>query len=223
MRYPFLLLSFLTASLGWTDSTLPQHNLYPVKNYEHLIGMSGFSEDALKKHFTLYQGYVKNTNLIMTLLKEMSEEGKQGTPAWNELQRRLGWEWDGMRLHELYFENLGGDGKFDADSTLYTALINQYGNYENWERNFKAVGGLRGIGWVVLYQDQHSHRLINCWIDEHPNGHLAGANPLLIMDLWEHAYMWDYGLDRGAYIEAFLKNVDWEIAQERFFEQTYSQ
>jgi Fe-Mn family superoxide dismutase len=81
---------------------------YEARNYEHLIGMPGFSEQLLRNHFTLYQGYVTNTNKLLELTGQMAKEGKPGTPEYSELKRRMGFEWDGMRLHEYYFDNLGG-------------------------------------------------------------------------------------------------------------------
>lgn len=206
----------LRADSSSSDSKPKYEQAYVAKNYDHLIGMPGFTEDSLKKHFTLYQGYVKNTNLLLSLLSEMDAEEKQSTPCWAEIHRRLGWEWDGMRLHEYYFDNLGGKDKLNEKSALNQALVAQYGSYDAWLKDFKAVGALRGIGWVVLYQDPRSGKLINSWIKEHPDGHLAGATPLLVMDVWEHAYMWDYGLDRSAYIDAFVKNIHWAVVDDRY-------
>ncbi len=188
---------------------------YAAKDYGKLIGMEGFSETLLKNHFTLYQGYVTNTNKVLDTLAAMLKEGKVGTYEYAELKRRLGWEFNGMRLHECYFENLGGKGSLDAGSRLGKALAAEFGSVEKWEADFRAVGAMRGIGWVVLYQDADGKRLLNQWVNEHDVGHPAGAVPVLVMDVFEHAFMTDYGLKRADYIAAFFKNIDWKAAEAR--------
>ena len=145
----------------------------------------------------------------------MAKEGKGGTPESAELRRRLGWEYNGMRLHEYYFENLGAKAAITKGGKLYQKMADSFGSYEGWEKEFKAVGTIRGIGWTVLYQDILNGKLINFWINEHDVGHPAGGMPILIMDVFEHAFMIDYGLKRADYIEAFFKNINWEVAEKR--------
>src|SRR4030042_1442706 len=186
---------------------------YTAKDYSKLIGMEGFSETLLKNHFTLYQGYVTNTNKVMDTLAEMAKGGKIGTPEYAELKRRLGWEFNGMRLHELYFENLGGKGGLNKGGKLGKKVGEEFGSYENWEADFKGVGAMRGIGWAILYQDNVSGRLFNQWINEHDIGHPAGCNPLLILDVFEHAFMIDYGLKRAHFIKAFFRKIKWEAVE----------
>ena len=188
---------------------------YTVKDYSNLIGMEGFSEALLKSHFTLYQGYVTNTNKLMDLLATMLKEGKVGTPEYSELKRRMGFEFNGMRLHEYYFGNLGGDGALDKSGKLGRKLAEDFGNYEDWERDFKGTGTMRGIGWTILYQDNTTGQLLNQWINEHETGHLAGCTPVLVMDVFEHAFITDYGLKRANYIEAFFKNINWGVVEGR--------
>ena len=188
---------------------------YEAKDYSSLIGMDGFSEALLKNHFTLYQGYVANTNKVMGLLDEMLKVDKTGTPEYAELKRRLGWEFNGMRLHEYYFDNLGGDGKLDTGGKLAQQINEDLGSYASWEKDFKAIGAMRGIGWTVLYQDSLTRRLFNLWINEHDVGHPAGCRPILVLDVFEHAFMLDYGLKRADYIGAFFNNIDWKEAEKR--------
>ena len=188
---------------------------YAAKDYARLIGMPGFSETLLKNHFTLYQGYVTNTNKVLDILDQMLKDNKTGVPEYAELKRRLGWEFNGMRLHELYFDNLGGKAQLNRKGHLAQALIDNYGSVENWEKDFKSTGSMRGIGWCALYQDGESGRLINFWINEHDVAHPAGCNPLLIMDCFEHAYLTDYQLKRADYIEAFMKNINWSLVENR--------
>jgi Fe-Mn family superoxide dismutase len=188
---------------------------YTAKDYGRLIGMPGFSETILKNHFTLYQGYVTNTNKVLDALAQMSAEGKTATPEFAELKRRLGWEWNGMRLHEYYFENLGGKAPLAPGGKLGKKLAESFASVEAWEKDFRATGAMRGIGWVVLYEDLTNGRLINFWINEHDVSHPAGCQPLLIMDVFEHAFMIDYGLKRADYVEAFFKNIDWAAVESR--------
>jgi len=188
---------------------------YVAKDYLKLAGMHGFSETLLKNHFTLYQGYVTNTNKALDALAQMLKDDKAGTLEFAELKRRLGWEFNGMRLHEYYFENLGGKEGINKDGKLAGKLAEEFGSYELWEKEFRATGTMRGIGWVILYQDITSGRLINFWINEHDVSHPAGCNPLLIMDVFEHAFMVDYGLKKADYIAAFFKNIDWSVVETR--------
>jgi Fe-Mn family superoxide dismutase len=183
--------------------------LYTAKNYSELIGMKGFSETLLNNHFALYQGYVTNTNKLLETLDQMLKDNRSGTSEYAELKRRLGWEFNGMRLHELYFDNLGGDGELSRNSFLTMKIVESYGSYDAWEKEFRTVGTMRGIGWTILYMDPVSGRLINFWINEHDVGHPVGFEPLLIMDVFEHAFITDYGLKRADYIDAFFRNIKW--------------
>ena len=189
---------------------------YAAKDYAKLVGMEGFSETLLKNHFTLYQGYVTNTNKVLDTLDQMSRDGKAATPEFAELKRRLGWEFNGMRLHELYFENLGGKAALDTGGTLAGKMVESFGSVEAWEKEFRATGAMRGIGWVGMYLDPDNGRLINFWINEHDVAHPSGCTPLLIMDVFEHAFMLDYGLKRADYIAAFFRNVHWKATESRF-------
>ena len=188
---------------------------YTARDFNSLIGMKGFSDTLIKNHFTLYQGYVANTNKVADTLSQMLKDGKTGTPEFAELKRRFGWEFNGMRLHELYFENLKGSGGLDKGGKLAKKLERDFGSLEAWEKDFKACGTMRGIGWAVLYFDPAGDRLFNAWINEHDVAHLAGCVPVLIMDVFEHAYMTDYQLKRADYIEAFFANINWRAAEAR--------
>jgi Fe-Mn family superoxide dismutase len=188
---------------------------YTAKDYSKLIGMEGFSNTLLNNHFTLYQGYVTNTNKLADTLAAMLKDGKTATPEYAELKRRFGFEFNGMRLHEYYFENLGSKDALDKSGLLAKKLAAAFGSYEAWEQDFRATGAMRGIGWVVLYQDDVTGVLFNQWVNEHEVGHLAGCRPILVMDVFEHAYMIDYGLKRADYIAVFFKNINWKAIENR--------
>jgi superoxide dismutase, Fe-Mn family len=158
---------------------------------------------------------VTNTNKLVDILGQMLKEGKTGTPKYAELKRRSGWEFNGMRLHEYYFGTLGGNRGLEKTGRLSKRISEDFGTYETWEKEFKTVGTMRGIGWSVLYQDFLMGKLLNSWINEHDAGHPTGCSPVLILDVFEHAFIIDYGLKKANYIKAFFKNINWKNAEGR--------
>jgi Fe-Mn family superoxide dismutase len=190
---------------------------YEAQNFERLYGTPGFSEKLLKNHFTLYEGYVKNTNQLIDEFARLQGEDKLESPEFAELKRRFGWEWNGIRLHEYYFGNLTKDRHpYDKGSELAQKLERDFGSFDKWQKNFQALGSARGIGWVALYHDVLQDRFWNVWINEHDTGHFAGAEPLLLMDVFEHAFMNDYGTKKAGYIEAFFNAICWRTVEERY-------
>jgi len=189
---------------------------YEARDYSRLLGVLGFSDTLLNNHFKLYQGYVKNINLVLDELRALLSQGKDRSPEYAELKRRLGWEFNGMRLHEYYFENLGGKAALDVKSPLCQKIIDNFGSFEFWKQDFISTAVMRGIGWVVFYKDRQNGRLINVWVNEHDVGHLCGAWPILVIDVFEHAYLTDYQLDRAKYIEAFFNSINWDIVSRRY-------
>mgnify|MGYP001061005234 CR=1 FL=1 len=201
--------------ISFSQSKKEEKMSYAAKDYSRLLGMEGFSDRLLKNHFTLYEGYVTNTNRLLDTLSQMLKDGKTSFPEFAELKRRFGWEFNGMRLHEYYFENLGGKGNLERSGRLSNKISEDFGSYEAWEKDFKATGIMRGVGWAILYQDNLTGRLINFWINEHDVGHPTGCTPILILDVFEHAFMIDYGLKKADYIEAFFKNIHWGAMEGR--------
>lgn len=187
--------------------------MYTQKDFRHLLGFPGLSDTLLSNHFLLYEGYVSNVNKLYDALVELKKNDKFTTPEFAEMNRRFGWEWNGMRLHELYFENITKEQKMDIGERMMKAIEKEWGSREMWEKDFRAMGAMRGIGWIVLYQD--GERLFNMWVNEHDTGHLSGATPLLVMDVFEHAFALDYGIKRAEYIEVFMRGIDWKVVEER--------
>jgi Fe-Mn family superoxide dismutase len=179
--------------------------------------LDGFSEEQVQVHLELYSGYVKNVNTLNGELAELSGKGKAGSPTWSELKRRLGFEYDGMRLHEYYFGNLAaGTGKIADDSRLARALTNGFGSVEAWKKEFTKMSEIRGIGWVITYLDPWTRKLSNHWVTLHEEGHPAGFRPIVVMDMWEHAYMVDWRPSTKAkYVETFFRNLDFEACDRR--------
>lgn len=190
---------------------------YEAQNFDSLFGLEGFSDAALKLHFGLYQGYVANTNKLVDKLAALRAEGKNAEPEYAELERRFGWEFDGMRLHEYYFGSMSKTpAPIGAAPRLKAALEKEFGSVEAWEKDFRSVAAMRGIGWGILYFDPVASRLFNVWINEHNGGHLAGGIPLLPLDVFEHAFVVDYGAKKADYISAFVKAINWETIEKRF-------
>jgi Fe-Mn family superoxide dismutase len=185
----------------------------------NLAGLSGISDRTMEMHFGLYEGYVKNVNLLSERIAELETKRNESDPdpCLSELRRRLGYELDGMRQHELYFDNLTSKPRsVMRNKHLLANLEGSFGNFETWSEDFTIVGQMRGVGWAILYHDKRTWNLSNHWITLHQDGHPAGGTPILVMDVWEHAFLLDYTPpQRRNYIEAFLTQVDWDIVESR--------
>ena len=188
----------------------------------NLSGLNGISDQTLEMHFKLYEGYVKETNKLSEAIYKFIQDGQvdqEEMPAYSELTRRLGFEYNGMVLHEYYFDNLkrgGGTGDADRTAQFTRAAESSFGSYEIWKADFVGIGKMRGVGWAICYQNPGSGRLSNHWITLHETGNVAGYDPILVMDVWEHAYLLDYKpAERPKYIEAFFSNIDWTMVEKR--------
>jgi Fe-Mn family superoxide dismutase len=194
---------------------------YTAKQFD-LSGLNGISDQTLEMHFKLYEGYVKETNKLTEKISEFLADGKvdqEEMPAYSELTRRLGFEYNGMVLHEYYFGNMKkGSTTIDPDknSNFFRAAETSFGSYDIWKADFMGVGKMRGVGWAICYENPSNGRLSNHWITLHETGNIAGFIPVLVMDVWEHAFILDYKpADRPKYIEAFFSNIDWNAVGQR--------
>jgi Fe-Mn family superoxide dismutase len=192
---------------------------YTPKQFD-LPALAGLSQEQIKVHLGLYEGYVKHMNVIkdkIAALRAADAEGNAYIIA--ELRRRLGFEFDGMRMHEYYFSQLEKGAKAATkDSPLARAATAKYGNgIESLIAHIKEVAGTRGIGWAVTYYDPSDKELYTAFVNDHEVGQLAGLPILLALDLWEHAYMVDYvPAEKKGYVEAFFDNLNWSVIEERF-------
>ena len=180
--------------------------------------LKGISNKNIEEHLKLYAGYVKNTNLILEKIAELSKDELGNAYVLGELQRRFGFEFGGMRNHEYYFSSLeNGPKNLTENSELKKAIIKDFGSFEEWLNRFKSVAMTRGIGWVILYYDKTTNQLLNTWVDEHHLGQLVSISPILCLDMWEHAYYLDYiPAEKKKYVEAFFENLNWEVLEENF-------
>jgi Fe-Mn family superoxide dismutase len=199
---------------------------YKARQFD-LSGLQGISDKTLEMHFKLYEGYVKETNNLTTRISEFIQDAKvdqEEMPAYSELTRRLGFEYNGMVLHEYYFENLkkgGGTGDPTPTSQFAKAAEATFGSYDIWKADFVGIGKMRGVGWAICYENPANGRLSNHWITLHETGNVAGFIPILVMDVWEHAFLLDYKpAERPKYIEAFFSNIDWNAVAKRLRAET---
>lgn len=183
--------------------------------------LSGLSEKQLSVHLGLYEGYVKHVNLIRQKIKELSDSGGDNSYLINELRRRFAFEFDGMRMHEYYFEQLeGGLEEHTEGSALATLATEKYGSWSSFIEHIKEVAGTRGIGWVVVYYDPSARTLHTVFVSDHELGQLSGLPIIFALDLWEHAFMVDYvPAEKKSYVEAYLANTNWGVPESRMLEQ----
>jgi superoxide dismutase, Fe-Mn family len=193
---------------------------YKAKQFK-VSGLHGISDQTVEMHLKLYEGYVKETNRLSEKIWDFLKDGhvdQEEVPAYSELTRRLGFEYNGMVLHEYYFGNMnsGGVGDPSKYSVFYKTAEAGFGSYEIWKADFVGIGKMRGVGWAICFQDPKRGRLTNHWVTLHEMGNVAGFNPVLVMDVWEHAFLLDYKpAERPKYIEAFFANIDWDVVEER--------
>ncbi len=186
-----------------------------------LHGLNGISDQTLEMHFKLYEGYVQAVNKLRAQLFGIIQDEKvdqEEMPAYSELTRRLGFEFNGMVLHEYYFSNLqqGSNAQPEPHGSFAQIVEHSFGSFPIWKTDFSSVGMMRGVGWAICYLDPANGTVSNHWISLHEQGNIAGFVPLLVMDVWEHAYLLDYKpSERSDYIEAFFSNVDWKLVEER--------
>ncbi|MBU6431277.1 MAG: superoxide dismutase [Patescibacteria group bacterium] len=180
--------------------------------------LKGISAKNVEEHLKLYAGYVKNSNLILEKIDELSKDAEKNDYLLAELQRRFGFEFCGMRNHEYYFRSLEGGAKFlDDKSALKKSISETWGSFDNWLTRFKSIALTRGIGWAVLFYDPQTKSLLNTWVDEHHIGNLSGLSFIMGIDMWEHAFMIDYlPSQKKDYVSAFFDNINWTVAEENF-------
>lgn len=192
---------------------------YTPKSFPHLKGLKGISDAVLESHLKLYEGYVNRTNKLTETLSGLPKDQQVGAnPVFAELTRRLGFEYNGVILHEYYFGNLkAGASEGTAPSgKLKTAIEESFGSHDAWFADFRGISTMPGIGWAIMYQNPETGWLSNHWITLHEDGNPAGFKPVLVMDAWEHAFVPDYKpTERAKYVDAYFQNIDWAAVEAR--------
>ena len=190
---------------------------YKVREFTHLKGLKGLSDSQLEQHFKLYEGYVKNTNLLREQIGEMLEKGQSETPIFAELVRRLPFEQNGMVLHEYYFDNMvPNGGELPKGGALNRAIDESFGTIDTYKKELLSMAKMRGVGWVMTLQDPTTGWLANRWVTLHQDGNIAGYRPVLVLDVWEHAWAVDYKpTERAKYLDAWFNNVNWRAVESR--------
>lgn len=192
---------------------------YKARDYSHLKGLVGITDEQIEVHLKLYGGYVNRTNALFAKVAGLSNEGKTGDSSFQELKRRAGWEWNGMRLHEYYFDALSPKADpLRADNPFAQAVAAQFGSVDAWKADLAGVAKMPGVGWALTYLDPANGQIWNHWVEAHQDGHPAGGRLLLALDVWEHAfavYRKPLPPERAAYIDDFFANVHWDVVAHR--------
>ena len=180
--------------------------------------LKGISEKNIEEHLKLYAGYVKHSNLVQDKIVELMTDSEKNAYALGEVQRRFGFEYNGMRNHEVYFESLSGaPSELSKEGELYKSIVYLWGSFDAWLAQFKAIAMTRGIGWAMLYLDRKEHRLLNTWVDEQHLGQLQDCTLVLGLDMWEHSFVADYQPSgKKQYVEDFFENLNWQKVEENF-------
>jgi Fe-Mn family superoxide dismutase len=183
----------------------------------NIPGLKGISAKSVEEHMKLYSGYVKNANTVREKVEEMKQDPEKHAYALGEVVRRFGFEYNGMRNHEIYFSSFEGGSQAIAEGELKKQIADDFGSFENWLKEFKNIALIRGIGWAMLYYDRREKRLLNAWIDEQHLGQLQDCALILGLDMWEHSFVADYQPSgKKNYVEDFFANLNWETIEENF-------
>lgn len=196
-----------------------------AKKYDQLVGnLTGFSPKQVEQHLKLYEGYVKKINEIRAEIEKIPFAERKANSnfsygKFSELKRRESVPYNGVYLHEMYFDNLGGPASAPT-ADLAKAIEGSFGSQSNWEEDLRACAETATGGWVLLTYDRIDRKLHHNQVWEHSNGIMINQEHLLALDTWEHAFMIDFGTDKKSYLGAFLQNVKWKVVVDRFAEAT---
>lgn len=188
-------------------------NKFTEKKF-NIPSLKGISTKTIEEHLKLYAGYVSNLNLIHEIVENQSNPEY----ARREAYRRQGFEFGGMRNHEIYFSQFeDGPKPISENSLLYKKILDWTGSFEVFITIFKNLATTRGVGWAMLGYDKKTDRLIQYWVDEQHMGHLPEVTIILALDMWEHSYVADYQPSgKKSYVEDFFLNINWEKVEGNF-------
>lgn len=192
---------------------------YTVREELKPSGLKGISDEQINDHWNLYKGYVTQSNALKEQLEAMRQNGQGGTPEYMDRRRRFGFEFNGMVLHEYYFGNLEAGISANQESSFYKAVTEKFGSFEAWQEDLANAGKTRSVGWAICYMDPQTGDINNHFVQLHEDGNIAGYHPMVVLDVFEHAYMVDHKAGgRPDYINNFFENVNWNVVEKRFLE-----
>lgn len=191
--------------------------MFTEKTFTFPATLTGISQTTMSEHLKLYAGYVKHANLIQTHIAEFKKDSEKYAYELGELSRRFSFEYNGIKNHEYYFEQLeGGSTPLSVGGELEKKIIATWGSFDAWVAEFKALAKTRGIGWAVLWYDRDRDLLLNNWVDEQHLGHLNSAQFIFGIDMWEHSFVADYQPSgKGKYIDEYIAQVNWAVVEKR--------
>lgn len=197
---------------------------YQEKKF-NLPQLQDISKESVEQHLGLYAGYVKNFNAVSAAIEELladadlsADKAGKNALAISELRRRHSFEFDGMKLHELYFSQFEGTSTpLNANSALAQAITKHWGSTDAAMQRIQQTGMMRGPGWSMLYYNPETQAFHMGFVGEQHQGHFATLPIIVALDVWEHAYILDYGAaGKAKYIDAFFKNLNWSAIEQRF-------
>lgn len=212
-------MSATSTSASRSDASSPKASApapFTARKFD-FSNVEGLSDRALDVHRSLYEGYVKETNALLPFIYgHVPEAGAAERLRRDGLVRRFAFEYNGMVLHELFFEALRGrSDPPPANGAFAQAAMRSFGNFDAWQDDVRNLAQTRGIGWVITSLTGEG-RLTNAWIDEHSHGVPAKWTPIAAFDLWEHAYLIDFKpTDRLQYLKTLFDNIDWRVVDAR--------
>jgi superoxide dismutase, Fe-Mn family len=194
----------------------PQPDYYTAKRFQ-ISDLKGISRKNVAEHLELYAGHVKYANHVVNCIKELPKDEDHACEL-TSLQRRLAYEHNGMRNHEVYFEQFeGGPSSCTPNGLFLKQASKDFGSWNDLVSCLKSIAMTRGIGWTMLYYCQNSGHLLPQWVDQHHIGLLSGPRLLLALDMWEHALVYDYSAsEKKKYVEALFENLNWRKVETRF-------
>ena len=188
---------------------------YEVREELEPRSIGAISSELLDDHFRIYKSFVQHTNSLQAELQAMRSNDQGGSLLYLERAKRISFEANGLILHELFFENLSPQ-KTEIQGELAELLEKSFGSLDAWRGDFNHISKCRGNGWAILFYDPQMEQVLQTFVDSNHLGVPLGWVPLLVLDLWEHAYIRDFGAHgRDSYVMKIFEYLDFNRASER--------
>ncbi len=192
---------------------------YNAKEF-NLPDLSGMSHKQVEVHLGLYKGYVAHINKLYEVLEELKNDPEKNAYSIESVRRRIGFEFNGMRMHEIYFDQFENGKTDEARGGALDEIVSaKFGDFDTFKEEFHKTAMTRGIGWTILAIDKKTDEIPEAhifWVADHELGQLGDTVPIIALDMWEHAYMVDYTpAEKVEYIKSFFDNLNWELIEKR--------